>query len=154
VRAVPGLWDTTSTEDAVEVSSTAYTLDRGAGMIRRNQGWEWTVPVEPWLVTHPLPGQEFPAWMCDYVAGYTYNGISTAHALWSTVQGTTSTERTLPYDIEQAVIYKSLGIDDGSDEIVEEEIGDLKFRYGTFNGVTEEPKDGATYLLDKYRRIK
>lgn len=151
VVSVAALWDSTSTDDAAQVLSSAYQLNRGAGLISRPTGFEWTVPTEPWLETRPLPGQEFPGWMADYVAGYTYAGISTADALWSTEKGTTSTGRTLPEDIEQAVVMKAVGIFDGSDDVLEESVGDLSVRYASGSGMSGR-LGAAEMLLDGYRR--
>ena len=155
IRAVPALFDSATTDDAGTVATSEIQVEHGPGLIRRPQGWEWSVATEPWLAVRPLAGQEYPSWLADYVAGYTYGGIDTGSSLWSTVAGTTSTGRTLPEDIEQAVIVKAMGIFDGSDEVVEEQVGDLRVRYSSFGSGSgnEQPLDAATMLLAPYRRI-
>jgi hypothetical protein len=152
VRAVLAVWDTTSTDDADVLASSSFSVDRGAGVIRRPTGFDWSVASESWLVVRPLPGQEYPAWMVDYVAGYTADGISTGSSLWSTEKGSTSTGRTLPADIEQAIITKAVAIQDGADSVVEEQVGDLRVRYVGWAS-KDEPRDAASEIMRAYRRV-
>lgn len=152
IRSVVALWDRETTDGASPVATSEMQIERKAGLIRRPQGWEWSAPSEPWLTNRPLVGQEFPAWLADYVAGYTYAGIDTGSALWSTVAGSTSTGRTLPEDIEEAVIRKAVGFYEGSEDVVEEAVGDLRVRYGSFGQSAQRP-DRAAILLGPYKRV-
>ena len=93
-------------------------------------------------------------WLVDYIAGYSLAGVSTSQALWSTMGGTTSTGRTLPEDIEQAVINKASGMFDGSESVTEEEVGDLRVRYSSgASGGSERAVDVSAMLLGPYRRV-
>jgi hypothetical protein len=152
IMAVAALWDSTSTDTAARVFTSELQVQRNAGLIRRPAGFVWSVTNEPWLTPRPLPGQEIPSWLVDYAAGYTYNGLSTDSPNWSTEAGTTSTGRTLPEDIEMAVIMKAVDLADGTDELVQEEVGDLRLRYAGL-GANADKLDPATALLTPYRRV-
>jgi hypothetical protein len=150
LRAVTGLFFGTDSGDYTEVDSTAYAVGREAGFLERGLGWEWSVPVDGDLALRPLAGQEFPQWRAEYVAGYTYSGISTDSSLWSTAKGSTSTGRTLPEDIERAIVIKVTDTYGGTEGVAEKSVGDLRIRYSSF-GTAEKP-DIATALLAPYRR--
>lgn len=153
IRDVWALWDAVTTDDAEQVASSEFQVDHGAGLIRRPQGWEWSVATEPWLVTRPLPGQEFPAWMADYTAGYTL-GLSTDSSLYTTAEGSTDTARTLPEDIEQAVVLKAAGMFSGDEDVTEEEVGDLRVSYASGSGQGGlRNASPADMLLAPYRRL-
>lgn len=154
VRSVAALFYGTDTgEDATEfLDSTEYGLDAEPGFLTRVAGWEWSVPVEQEITVRPQPGQEFTPWLVDYVAGYTLDGVSTGSALWSTAHGTTSTSRTLPYDIEQAVLLKAAGYWLGNENVVEKAVGDLRIRYATRMSGGGGVDDQAAALLGPYRR--
>lgn len=147
IRAVTGLFNGTDSGDYSEVDSSEYSLDREAGFLERGAGWEWDVPVESGdLGLWPQSGQEYPDWRVEYVAGWTYAGITTGSALYSTVKGTTATGRTLPYDVEHAVIKKTIGYYQASEGILAKQVGDLRLEY---DPVGEDP---AFALLKRYRR--
>ena len=131
VRAITGLFQGTDSGDYLQVNSSDFAVDAEAGFIERLTGFEWSVPVDGDLVLHPMVGQEYPLWRVEYVAGYTRGGIDTGSALWSTVKGTTSTGRTLPDDIEDAVIAKVGAVQSGEDGVVARSVGDLRIQYGT-----------------------
>jgi hypothetical protein len=151
VRAVPLLYNTTSTEDGTQVETSEYQLNAAAGLIQRPTGWAWSAPSEVYLDSRPLVGQEFPDWLADYVAGYTYGGVDTGSSLWSTEKGTTSTGRTLPQDIEEAVIAKAVGIYEQTEDVVEEKVGDLSVRYqGAF--ASSAKKSVSETILERYVR--
>ncbi len=94
----------------------------------------------------PWPGSEDAPWLVDYVAGYTRGGIDTGSNNWSTVKGTTSTGRTLPQDIEQAVIQKVMTWYEQDEDVLSKSIGDLTV---TYDVIAEDP---ATKLLAPHRR--
>lgn len=147
IRAVTGLFNGTDSGDYTEVDTTEFSVDREAGFLERAVGWEWDVPVQEGdLSLWPEGGQEYPDWRVEYVAGWTYAGISTASALYSTVHGTTATGRTLPYDIEQAVITKVITFYHRSEGVIRRRVGDLDVAY---DPVGEDP---ALSLLKPYRR--
>lgn len=151
VRAVTGLFRGTDSADYTQVDSSDFAVNAEAGFLERAAGWEWTAPVEGDLVLHPLVGQEIPDWRAEYAAGYTYAGIDTGSSLYSTVKGTTSTGRTLPEDIEAAVVAKTIGWYQGDENVVARSVGDLRIQYGTFGG--GEAADPARALLGPYRRF-
>lgn len=156
VRAITGLWDATDTGQATTVLSSEFSLDREAGHLEREEGWYWDAPGVPRPHAIPLspsfyPGEERRDWLSDYVAGWTYAGIDTGSDNWSTEKGTTSTGRTLPYDVEDAVIQKAADIYEDDDDVVFRAVGDLRLRYATNSDGM--PVDRAAMLLDPYREV-
>lgn len=153
LRAVTGLFYGTDSGDYTQVESTAFGVARETGVLERNLGWDWSVPVDGDLVLRPMPGNEYPAWRAEYVAGFTYAGLTTASSLWSTEKGTTSTGRTLPHDIERAVQLKVVDTYTNSEGVAEKEVGDLRIRYASFGSPSDQVvRDRASLLLDPYRR--
>ncbi len=147
--------DDTGTED--EVTTTQFRLDAKAAMLDRNAGWEWTAPLMPrpfafGLERQAWAGQERPMWMTDYVSGYTYGGIDTGSALYSTRAGSTSTGRTVPADMSRAVALKALALYEGTEGVAEKSVGDLRIRYGSY-GSKAVLLDPAEQLLAPYRRM-
>lgn len=134
IRAVVQLLDDPSTDDGVEVLSSEFNVDREPGFLVRDEGWYWTAPMEQDLAGTPRPGQESEPWLIDYVAGWTYNGISTDSLNWSTGGGTTDTGRTLPDDLERAVIEWASAIYTNPDGVVSENLGDLSVTYKNKSG--------------------
>lgn len=166
VRAVLAVYDATDTGDAVALDSTEFRVeDADAGLITRNQGFGWTATLQPPgsggpflssipLEAPPIPGQEYRPWMVDYVAGWTYGGLTTASPNWSTQKGTTSTGRTFPEDIEQGILFKAQAIFNGADEAQSEKLGDLEVNYRSLG----TDSDGrlitkSEVLLQPYRRL-
>lgn len=149
--SVSALFYGTDTGSAIEVLTTEFSLDRDAGFLVRPEGWDWTVPVAQDLELRPVPGQELTPWLTDYVAGFSLVGHDPSSVLWSTVHGTTSTGRTLPYDIEDAVITKVTQVYRGLDNVAMKQVGDLRIEYGTV-GRSGEPVDPALSLLKAWRR--
>lgn len=154
VRAVTRVYTGTDTGTATQVLTSEFRLDREAGFLDRDLGWEWRVPLAPkpfafGLEDAPLAGQEEETYLVEYVAGYTRDGIDTGSALWSTEKGTTSTGRTLPQDIEDAVIAKVANVQSGSDDVKSRSVGDLSV---TYRGDDMGLVDRAFASLDAYRR--
>lgn len=152
-----GPFTATDTGSATELDSSSFRVNREAGMLDRDQGFAWDTPsygrpFSAGLRETPNPGQERPIWFSDYIAGYTYGGIDTGSTIWSTRAGTTSTGRTLPEDIEQAVALKVVQMFEGNEGVMERAVGDLRVRYGSF-GDTSKASDPSTSLLNPYRRI-
>lgn len=147
-------------DDAYEISTTQFRLEsRDSAILTRAEGWPWTVPTELELEERPLPGEESQPWYATYVAGYTYNGITTDSTLYSTYGGTTDTGRTLPEDIEEAVLLKARLMYDMSVDgaaVSSEKLGDLEVNYrtgGTDRAGGAVPQQPEEILLDGYRRI-
>ncbi len=148
-------------DDAYEVTSTQFHVeDRDAGLISREDGWPWTVPTELELEERPLPGEESQPWYVVYEAGYTYAGLSTDSPHYSTAAGTTDTGRTLPEDVEEAVLVKCRLIYEESVEggqVESEQLGDLRTNYrsgGTDRGGGRPSPLGLhELLLGPYARV-
>lgn len=153
VRAVRQLLDLPSTDDGEEILSSEFAVDRDAGFLVRDEGWEWSAPVEYNLTGTPRAGHELEPWLVDYVAGWTLGGIDTASANWSTQAGTTSTGRTLPEDIEEAVLSKAAALFDGTENVDEEQLGDLRITYNR-RSVQQDKQSAHELLLDAYVRVK
>lgn len=152
LRSVLALYYGTDTGTADALGTSEFIMEAGPGFLSRTIGWEWSVPVVAELSLRPDPGQEFEPWLVDYVAGYTYDGISTGSSLWSTVHGTTSTGRTLPEDIEAAVLAKSAIWYRGAANVAEKAVGDLRIRFGTLGARGGAVQDPAAEWLSPYRR--
>ncbi len=157
VRSVDSMWSATDTGAATTVLSSEFKVDREAGFIERDQGWAWDAPGvgNPFAIPlsgSPFPGEERSPWLVDYVAGYTYDGFTTDAALYSTAGpgGTTSTGRTLPEDIEDAVSRKAAAIYMGDEGVIERKVGDLAVKFATVGGA---PRDLAAELLNSYRTV-
>ena len=156
VRAVTGFWGATDTGTATTMLTSEYKVDHDAGFFERNAGWAWDAPGIPRPFSIPLapaywPGEERAPWLADYVAGFTYDGIDTGSALYSTVHGSTSTGRTLPEDIEEAVRYRVAAMYEGNEGVVERSVGDLRVKYATF--VDGRAVDPAADMLAPYREV-
>lgn len=168
IRAVLGVYRGTDTDEAVVLATSEFIVDdRDAGLIGRNVGFSWDVPLQ-WhgsalsggdaipLDPQPLSGQENKPWLVDYVAGWTYAGIDTGSANWSTVAGTTSTGRTLPEDVEMAIIQRGQRLFQNRDGVASESLGDAAVTYVNPNvlispgGLASEEE----MTLARYRRIK
>ena len=155
VYAVPSLWGATDTGTATTYLSSEFKVDKGAGFIERDAGFAWDVPPVPrgfaTMEGGPFSGEERSPWLVDYMAGYSYAGIATGSANWSTAHGTTSTGRTLPEDIEEAVRHRVAAIYEGNQGIVSRAVGDLRIQYATAND--GQVYDPAVELLKPYRAV-
>ena len=156
VRALPSLWSATDTGAATTILSSEFKVDHAAGLVERDAGFAWDAPAVPKPFAIPLdpafwPGEEMARWLSDYKAGWTYAGISTGSDNYSTVHGTTSTGRTLPEDIEEAVIHRTASVYGGEAGVEMRKVGDLQIKYAT--GSDGMPFDPAAALLDTYRSV-
>lgn len=139
LRAIDRILDGTDSGSATEILSSEFMAeDRAAGILERPQGWGWTptfmgrqfdsaFPLE----FTPLSGQEEKPWLVGYRAGWTLGGISTDSPNWSTQKGSTSTGRTLPEDVELAVLFRTQAFYTGGDEAQSESLDDLSVNYRT-----------------------
>lgn len=132
LRAVAALYESTDTgTQAAMLTSELRVESAEAGLLSRtnNGAWDWSVRYDVLLDIRPVPGQETKPNLVDYVAGWTYAGLSTSSANWSTMAGTTSTGRTLPEDIEEAVLLWCLKAHTVPVGVASESLGDLKVEY-------------------------
>jgi hypothetical protein len=123
------------------VAPTSYTLDNAeAGFIMRDLGFPWSAGVEWDMESHIMPRSERNQFIVDYQAGFIYS---------------TDTARTLPYDLEQAVIitagavYYAAQRDPG---IASKSVGQLSVSYRDTMSAQRGPiPDTAAALLIPYR---
>jgi hypothetical protein len=159
-RAVLRLFDSTATSNATAFGSSEYRVeDAEAGLIGRDAGFTWSAQQQIvggsfnlGLTGAYLPGRETRPWYITYAAGYVaLGGLTTSSDNWSTAgpNGTTSTGRTLPDDIEQAVILKVKEWWEGVSGVESERVGDLAV---TYSRASEGPGP-AEMLLDPYRSL-
>jgi len=155
LRAIPnGPFTASDTGEAIEIDSTTIRVNRAAGLLDRNEGWAWTAPLVPrpfgfGLTETQWSGQEEPLFLVDFVAGYTYGGVSTGSNLWSTRLGTTSTGRTLPQDIEDGVALKVIEMFDGVEGVLEKQVGDLRVRFASLG----RERDANNMLTPAEKRL-
>lgn len=156
VRGVASFWNATDTGSATTILSSEFRVDYEAGFVDRDAGFAWDAPVIPGtfavsLDAHFWAGEEYPDWLVDYKAGYTYAGISTGSGNWTTAGGTTSTGRSLPEDIEEAVRYRAAAIYEGMQGVTARKVGPLSIQYAT--GADGNTIDPAEELLAPYRSV-
>ncbi len=151
VRCVLRLFSSTATSEATELTSTEYRVeDAAAGFISRDAGFDWTNDLVEsggrdalGLVSATLPGRERRPWLVEYVAGYVYPEAATSDTVYATQA--TSTARTLPYDLEQAVLLRAARWYERGGGVTSRRVGDL--------GVTYGERDEEERLLDRYRSV-
>jgi len=163
ILAVLRLFDSTATSDATELTSTEYRVeDAEAGFLGRDGGFAWTAQqtlsagaFSLGLTGAILPGRVTRPWLVEYAAGYVpIDGMATSSPNWSTAgpNGTTTTGRTLPEDVEQAVALKVKEWWEGqaAGGVTSERIGDLAVTYA---GRGEGALGPAEELLASYRSL-
>lgn len=156
LRAVSALYESTDTGTAIALASTEIRVENAeAGFLSRDDGWGWTVPSEGDLELRPMTGQEWRPWMADYVAGWTYDGLSTSSANWSTAAGSTSTGRTLPEDIEQAVLLWCVKAHTVPPGVASEQLGDVRVEYNLRSNRKDSEQQWQEHelMLEPYRRV-
>jgi len=152
VRAVLRVFDSTSTGSATEYTSTEIWVEQAeAGTLTRPTGFDWTARGAAGTMAEGVsPMSETEPWYVEYQAGYVFPETS------STDYGTTSTGRTLPYDIEQAVLLKAarMVVDGQSVGIASKKVGDLSITYdsGSRGGGTNTRSESEE-LLAPHRRL-
>lgn len=155
------MYGTDSGSASVLDTSSVRVEDSEAGLISRDWGFQWTPLMEgqsfdasvPLSLT-PVGGQEYKPYVVDYRAGYVYGGLDPSSPNWSTEKGSTSTGRTLPEDVEEAVLLKAHELYSGGAEVASEKLGDLEVNYRSLG----TDKDGrlvtrSRELLEPYRRV-
>lgn len=154
IRAVLRFFDSTATCDASAICSTEFRVaDADAGLLSRDAGWHWTAGERYYLGKMIVPHSELKPWLVEYIAGYTRDGMETGSGNWSTrgPNGSTSTGRDLPEDLEQAVLLKASEWYRGSPgNVLSESVGDLSVTYAGGSHYRSEAED----LLAPYRRQK
>lgn len=140
IRGISKIYDSTST-GATDYSTQIRVEDDQAGFLSRDEGFAWTALQIDSIAESVMPDSETRPWYVIYEAGYSFAGST------STEGGSTSTGRTLPQDIEAAVIEKVKEMYEGRSGITAKRIGDLSINYRS------EGESPAQELLGPYRRI-
>lgn len=154
IRHVVRVFSGTDTGTAVEYCSTDYRIeDADAGLLSRDVGWAWTAEARYHLGVTIVPNSERRTWRVEYVAGWTYGGLTTDSTHYSTslVGGSTSSARTFPEDLEQAVLLKSVEWAHAAAAagVVSESVGDLAVTYSQAGNYRSEADD----IVGPYRRM-
>lgn len=153
----------TATDYTTDTGSGIRVEDAEAGLLSRNAGFSWSVSLGPAAVELGGMGLGLQAdpdaafgerqpWLVEYIAGWALDGVDTGSANYSTgspIFGTTSTGRTLPFDVEEAVILKAADRYSGASGITSKRVGDLAISYAT----AELGAGAAERLLGPYRRL-
>lgn len=149
IRKVSRIFSATSTADATEYCSTSFRIeDPDAGFVTMTDdaGFAWDAVWEHSIERYPRPAQVARHWMVLYEAGWIRNETSSTCSAWVS----TSTGRTLPEDVEHAVLLKAAEFyqaGGGSGDIVSMRVGPLSLNYGS------EAVDPVVSLLAPYRRV-
>ncbi len=167
ISAVDRVFDSSDTGTASQVLSSEFRVeDPDAGFLSRDLGWAWSAtlqarygnayvsgggPAFP-LSPEPVPGDEYRPWLVDYRAGYVYGGLSTDSANWSTEKGSTSTGRTLPEDIELAVLIAAQEIFENRNDVLSESLGDVSVTYANRSSAGPDSMTSYEKILAPYRR--
>ncbi len=126
IRAILRVFDSTTTCEATEYTSTEVWIDDPeAGLLSIGpRGFGDTSLINWNMAPGIVPNSEQKTWLVEYQAGYVYPETS------STAYGTTSTERTLPLDLEAAVLAQSKRLFSNVDPtVLSQSIGDLSITY-------------------------
>lgn len=132
VRGVLGVFDGTDTGSAAELLATEYRLDKEAGLLSRDEGFDWTFDTNSDVIIWPEPGQETPRWLVRFSAGYVGpSGTS------NTGNGASSTGVTLPQDIQDACIslVRTMFFNrKQADNVTSKRVGEISISYGQQTG--------------------
>lgn len=147
VRKVVRMFDSTDTGSATEYCSTDFRLDdpeAGFVSLTNDAGFAWDAVWRTNITRRPVPSAVVRRWLVTYEAGWILNETSSTCSAWAS----TSTGRTLPEDVERAVLLKAAEFAQGSVSGVESmKVGPLALNFGT------ETLDPVTQLLAPYRRL-
>lgn len=148
VWAIQRMFDGTDTGQAAEYCSTALRIeDADAGFVEltNDAGFRRTDVIDWSLGAYPRPAARTRPWLVVYEAGWQYRPSTSTSRF-----ATTSTDRTLPADVEQAVLAKAAELYQAGPfggALSGLTVGPL-----TANFRTEGP-DPVSRLLSPYRRL-
>lgn len=147
VRKVSRIFDATDTCEATEYCSTDFRLedpDAGFVTLTGDAGFAWDAIWGQHISRYPRPAAIARPWLVEYEAGWILNETSSTCAAWLS----TSTGRTLPEDIERAVLAKAAEFYQGQTTgIASMTVGPLSVNYGS------EQIDPVVGLLAPFRRL-
>lgn len=141
--AVQRLFDDTATCEATAYCSTDFRIeDADAGFITLTDdaGFAWTPMWDLGLRDYPRPNAVQKPWYVVYEGGWQLTENS------STCMPSTSTSRTLPEDVERAVLLKAAELYQGTSGLESMRVGPLALNYRS------EGVDEVVALLAPYRR--
>ena len=141
--AIQRLFDDTATCEATEYCSTDFRIedaDAGFVTLTSDAGFAWTPPWDLGLSDYPRPSAIKRPWLIVYEAGWQLAENS------STCKPSTSTGRTLPEDVERAVLLKAAELYQGTSGLESMAVGPLRLNYRS------EGVDEVIGLLAPYRR--
>lgn len=150
VRAVLRIFEGTDTGTANALTSTDYHVNTESGFIERDEGWAWTLQTKADVIPFPEPGQEYGQYFVEFGAGYV---LPAGKDSGSTDDGTTSTGRTLPHDIEDACIglVRSMWQSRKREtDLISKKVGDISL---TWQPQTGELPDAVMAILAPYRSV-
>jgi len=146
IRGVRRAFTATDTGDATELCSSDYRLDTEAGLVNRNEGWQWTAQQYWSLTNSVIPNSETAPYLFEYEAGFLNSSGSSSTD--TDTYAVTSTDATMPQDIIRATMIKARQFYTNAEGVVKSKtVGDLSITYAT-----EGTEDVATQLLDPWRR--
>lgn len=143
IRAVLGVFDATSTDDAVEILSSEYVReDDEVGLLSHPNGWGWTPAIRVNLERSPYRTDAKP-WLVEYTAGYRIVESTTTDG------GLTSTGRDVPEDVTLAVLFQAKSL-----FLAKNRQGGLKsLTVGPTQRVWTDPKDRTSILFPDAERL-
>ena len=144
--AIQRFFDSTATCSATEYCSTDYRIENAeAGFVEftNDSGFDWDAVWQQGITMYPKPGAVTKRWMLVYEAGWQLTpSTSTSEYV------TTSTQRTLPDDIERAVLLKAADLyENAPSGLSSLTVGPLSANFGS------ESIDPVMALLAPYRRL-
>jgi len=147
VLGIQRMFTGTDTGEATEYCSTDYRLENPeAGFLEltHDGGFGWTVATDWTLGGYPRPGGTYRPFLVVYEAGYQLV-CSSSTGEWVTV----TTGRTLPEDIERAVLLKAAEFygDAGGGAYASMKVGPLGLTF------KEDATDPVAELLAMYRSV-
>lgn len=147
VLKVGRIFSSTTTADATEYCSTDFRLDdpdAGFVSLTNDAGFAWDAIWRQGLTRYPQPSAVTKNWLVEYEAGWQFACTSSTGTDWLT----TTTGKTIPGEVERAVLLKAAEFYQGSSRGIESmRVGPLHVNYGS------ESLDPVAELLSLYRRV-
>lgn len=147
VIAVARIFSATSTSDATEYCSTDFRIESpSAGFVTltNDGGFDWSAPSRFYIDRYPAPSAVVRPWLVEYEAGWQYVETSSTSNDWIS----TTTGRTVPDEVQRAVLLKAAEFAQGSATNIESmRVGPLSVNYSS------EAIDPIVDLLSAYRRV-
>lgn len=147
ILGIQRLFDGTDTGTATEFCSTDFRIeDPDAGFVELtgDRYFSRTVQTSMFLDDYPRPNSPTRPWLCVYEAGYQF-ACATSTSSWVT----RTTGRTLPEEIEQAVLLKAAEFYQGTTQGVQRmKVGPLEVNFSSEG----QDMDAVSDLLNAFKR--